>query len=147
MHQTHLVGAVQCRRDLLDDVHRALDVQRSGVQQRLQFLAVDQLHGDEQAAVDFPDVVDRHDVGIVEACRGAGFAAEPLLELGILGEVREQHLQRDGPADGGVMGTPHLAHATATQQLDQLVAAKRRPLHRLTITTIAPSRGRDGSVE
>ena len=79
--------------------------------------------------------MDRHDVGIVETRRGAGFAAEPLLVIRVLGEVRQQHLQRDGSVDGGVVGTPHLAHAAAAQQLDQLIAAKRRALHRLTITS------------
>jgi hypothetical protein len=37
------------------------------------------------------------------------------------------------------MGTPDLAHPAATQQLDQLVAAKRRALHGLTIILFAIS--------
>jgi serine/threonine protein kinase len=37
-----------------------------------------------EAAVDFADVIDRYDVGVVETCCGAGFAAEPLLERRIL---------------------------------------------------------------
>src|ERR1700752_2295379 len=77
--------------------------------------------------------MDRHDVGIVEGRCGPGFAAEPLLVVSVLGEVRQQHLQCDGAIDGGVVGTPHLAHAAMAQQLHQLVAAKRRALHRLTI--------------
>ena len=135
VHQPGLVGVVQRRRDLLDDRHRARRVERSGVEQGLQVDAVDQPHGHVQATVDLADVVDRHDVGIVQACRGAGLAAEPLLEIGVLGEVGEQHLQRHDAVDGGVVGAPHLAHAAAAQQLDQPVAAERRALlHRLTIT-------------
>ena len=90
---------------------------------------------DVQPAVDLADVVDRHDVRIVQPCRGAGFAAEPLLEVGVLGVVGQQHLQRHHPVDLGVVGAPHLAHPAAAKQLDQLVAAKRRPLHRLTISS------------
>ena len=110
--------------------HRALRLERSFVDQRLQVHAVDQPHGDVQAVVDLTDVVDRHDVGIVEAGGGAGLAAEPLLEVGVLGVVGEQHLQRDDAVDGGVVRAPHLAHAATAQQLDQLVAAKRRALLR-----------------
>ena len=96
---------------------------------------LDQPHGHVQPIVDLADVVDRHDVRIVQTCGGAGLAAEPLLELGVLGEVGEQHLQRHDAVDGGVVGAPHLAHAAAAQQLDQPVAAERRTLlHRLTIT-------------
>ncbi len=135
VHQSDLVGAVQCQRDLLDDRHRALRVHRPGVDQCLQVRAVDQPHGHIEPVVDLPDVVDRHDVGIVQPCGRAGFAAEPLLEIGVLGEVGEQHLQRDDAVDGGVVRAPHLAHAASAQQLDQPVAAERRALlHRLTIT-------------
>ena len=133
VHQPCLMRTVQCRRDLLDDVHRAAGVQRPCVQQGLQVHAVDEPHRHVQPAVDLADVVDRHDVGIVQTCRGAGLAAEPLVELGVLGVVRQQHLQRHHPVDLGVVSAPHLAHAAAAQQLDQLVAAKWRPLHRLTI--------------
>ena len=59
--------------------------------------------------------MDRHDVRVVQARGGAGFAAEPLLEFGVLGEVRQQYLQCDGAVDGGVVGAPHLAHSAATQ--------------------------------
>jgi len=98
----------------------------------LQVGAVDQPHGDIEPAIDFADVVDRYDVGIVEACCGAGFAAEPLVEVGVLGEVRKQHLQRDDAVDRAVVGTP--AHPAAAQQLDEPVAAEWRAFHRLTIT-------------
>jgi hypothetical protein len=109
--------------------------QRAVVEHGLQVHAVDQPHGHVKPTVDLPDVVDRHDVRIVKARRCTRLAAEPLLELRVLGEVRQQHLQGHHPVDGGVVGAPHLAHAAAAQQLDQLVAAKWRPLHRLTITS------------
>jgi hypothetical protein len=50
--------------------------------------AIDQPHRHVEPTVDLPDVIDRHHVGIVEACGGAGFAAEPLVELRVLSEVR-----------------------------------------------------------
>ena len=98
---------------------------------------------DSQLNLDHPvwvDVLDGYDVGIIEARCGTGFAAEPLVEIGVLGVVRQQHLQRNCPVDGGVVGTPHLTHPTAAQQLNQLIATKRRALHRLTITAASPAR-------
>jgi hypothetical protein len=46
--------------------------------------AVDEPHGDVEPAVDLADVIDRHDVGVVQASCGAGFAAKPLLKVGVL---------------------------------------------------------------
>ena len=126
MHEPDFVGVVQRRRDLVDDRHRAARLERALVDQRLQVGAVDQPHGDVQPVVDLADVVDRHDVRIVQPCGGPGFAPEPLVEIGVLGVVGEQHLQRHHPVDRGVVGLPHLAHAATTQQLDQRVAAERR---------------------
>ncbi len=135
VHQSGLVGAVQCRGDLFDDVHGAFGWHRAVVEQGLQVVARDQSHGHVQASFDFSDVVDRHDMGVVEACGGACFAAEALVELGVLGVVGQQHLQRHHPVDFGVVRPPHLTHAAAPEQLDQLVSAKWGALHRLTITT------------
>jgi hypothetical protein len=74
---------------------------------------------------------------VVESRCGAGFAAEPRLEVWVLCVVGQQHLQRHHAVDGGVVGLPHLTHPAAAQQLNQLVAAKRRALHRLTINLSA----------
>ena len=124
--------------------HRAFGGRAGRFEQGVQVDAVDQPHGDVEAAVDLADVVDRHDVGVVEARCGAGFAAEPLVEVGVFGEVGEQHLQRHHAVDGGVVGAPHLAHTATAQQLNQLVAAKWRPFHGLTITAHCRVSGRDG---
>jgi hypothetical protein len=124
---------VQRPRDLLDDAHRAVRFEWAIVQQRLKVDAVDQAHGDEEATLDFADVIDRYDMGVAQPCRGAGFAAEPLLEVGVPCVMGQQHLQRHYAIDGGVVGAPHLAHPAAAKQVDQLVTTERRPVHRLTI--------------
>ena len=86
------------------------------------------------AAVDLADVVDWYYVGMIEACGGAGFAPESFVEIGVFGLVGQQRLDRHHAVDGGVVGAPYLAHAAAAQQLNQLVAAEWRPVHRRTIT-------------
>ena len=78
------MGGVQCGGDLLDDVDGAFGSSGPVLEQGVQVDAVDEPHGDVEPAVDLADVVDRDDVGVVEACRGAGFAAEPLSKSGSL---------------------------------------------------------------
>ena len=112
-------------------------LQRTGVEQGVQVGACNQPHGDVEPSVYFADVVDRDDVAVIQAGGGTDLAAEPLLEFGIVGQVREQHLQRHHAVDLAVVGTPDLAHAAAAQQLDQLVTTEWGAFHRLTITSVA----------
>jgi hypothetical protein len=60
-------------------------------------------------------------------CR-SGLPAEPFLIGGVVGKLRRQHLQRDDPFGDGVEGPPHLAHAAATQQIQQPIATERCPV-------------------
>ena len=53
------------------------------------------LHGDEVGAVVLAPVVDADDVGVGEVGRRLGLAAEALDEVGVDGELGEQHLDRD----------------------------------------------------
>ena len=55
-------------------------------------LTVDQPHGHVQAVVDLAEIVDRHDVRLVEPGGRLGLATEPRLILRVVGEVRGQHL-------------------------------------------------------
>jgi hypothetical protein len=65
----------------------------------------------------------------IKACGRACFAAEPLLECLVLGEMREQRLDCHRPIDNGVAGTPYLAHPTPTEQLYEAVPPKRCAIH------------------
>jgi hypothetical protein len=88
VHQPGLVGAMQRRGDLFDDVNCTCGFERPSVEQSLQVGAVDQAHGHIEAAVDLADVVDRHDVRVVQAPCGARLAHKALLEVWILRVVR-----------------------------------------------------------
>ena len=68
-------------------------------------------------------------MGFVQPGRCPRLAAEPLLENLVTAETGGQHLQGDRPIECRVIGPPHLAHATAAQQLQQPVAPKRSALH------------------
>ena len=52
----------------------------------LEGLTADELHGEEMEALVLADAEDRHDVGMVQPRRRAGLAAEPL-EIGGAGQV------------------------------------------------------------
>ena len=129
MHQADPVGGPQRRGDLLNDVDRALGLQRALGDDGLQVSADDQPHVDIQPAFDFAEMVDRHHVGVVEPGGRQRFPTEPLLECRVIGQVCGQHFHRNDTLGLGVVGTPHLAHTAAAQQLDELVAAECRTLH------------------
>ena len=129
MHEPDPMRGVQRRGDLLDDLHRSLGIQWAPGQDVLQVFALDQAHVDIQPAFDLPEVVDRHHVRVVQRRRGEGLASEPLLEHGICGQLRRQHLDRHHPLGRSVERLPDLAHAAAAQQLDQSVPAEWRSLH------------------
>src|SRR5947209_10081254 len=58
------------------------------------------------------------------------FTTKPLLEHLVAGDLGGQNLDRDDPIDDGVVGTPHLAHAASSEQLDQPVVSERTTLQR-----------------
>jgi hypothetical protein len=57
-------------------------------------LAVDELHGIVADFAILAHLVNRHDVGVVQPGRGAGLAAEPLLDHPVAGGLPGQDLQR-----------------------------------------------------
>ena len=63
---------------------------------------------------------------MVEHRGGARLDPEPLDELGVLGELRLEHLDRDAAAQPAVDGLPHLAHAAGGDQPLQAVPARQR---------------------
>ena len=126
MDQSHLVGAVQRRRNLFDHRDRALRAEPFAVLGDVlgQVAALDQPHVDIQLSVDLAVIVDGHHVGVVEACRDACLAPEAFLELGVLGEMRGQHLEGNDPVGAGVVGAEDLSHPASPQHIQQLVMAE-----------------------
>ena len=91
-----------------------------------QRLALEQLHGDEDAPGVLADLVDLADVGMVDAGGGAGLAPQPLAR-GLVRRRRRQRLEGDGPGQPLVAGGVDHAHpAFADLALDRVVADPRR---------------------
>jgi hypothetical protein len=90
-----------------------------------------ELHDHEDAAVVLADVVDRHDVGVRgEAGGGARLALEALARPVVLGQVRGEHLDRDGAAEELVLGFPDAGHPAVRNMADDAVSVGQRDASR-----------------
>ncbi len=124
MDQPASMCGIQCRRDLLDDGYGPARLERTGADEVVQGVATDQAHVDVEVAVDLAPIVDRHDVGLLQSCRRPRLTEEPGAELLVVGKLRAQDLQRDGPALVGVDSLVYLAHAATAEQRGQLILAE-----------------------
>ena len=86
-------------------------------------LALDELHGVEADIPVLAHLVDRHDVGVVQPGRGAGLAAEPLLDHPVAGHLPRQDLQRHAAAQRDLLGLVHDAHAAPADLAEDPVVA------------------------
>ena len=136
------VGGVEGLADLGQQVDRLLGRQRPGRDPLLQVAAVDQAHRDDQLVVLLARVVDRDDVGVIEAGGEARLAQEPLAEALVAAEVAGDHLQRHLAIEGE-MGRPvDDAHPAARDQRVEPVPAESRADCRFPHAAVIPARGR-----
>ena len=93
----------------------------------LQRRTLEVLHDDEGLAVfRLTHVEDVDDARVVDDGRGARLEREALLDVVAIGQVRDEHLDGDAPADGLVGRRIHRAHAAfAEHSVDQVLAGKR----------------------
>ena len=70
------------------------------------------------------DVVERADMGVVQAGDGPGFALEALAAFGVLATIGRQNLDRDGAVEARVVRPVDLAHAARAQGCQDLVGAE-----------------------
>ncbi|EAU66782.1 hypothetical protein STIAU_1016 [Stigmatella aurantiaca DW4/3-1] len=89
--------------------------------------AEDVLHGDEVALADLPQIMDLHDVGVVELGGEPGLVEEHLHEAGVLGQMRADALDDDGrlqPLPIHLVGQEDLRHPPNRDAVDELVLAE-----------------------
>jgi hypothetical protein len=92
------VGGVQGGGDLSADRDGACRLELAlRSQQRLEVCAVDVAHDEVELPVDLACVVDRHHVRVLERRRRLGLGEEAGPEALVLGELRDDQLQGDGP--------------------------------------------------
>jgi hypothetical protein len=94
---------------------RASSIGRSLAQAGFEAFAFEILHHQKLDCALAADVVQRADVGMVQAGDGASFA------LKALGEVTCADLDGDGAIQAGVPRAKNLAHPACTQRSDDLI--------------------------
>ena len=91
-------------------------------EERFERLAFHELHHEHGLTAILEHVVEPHDVRVLEARERGGLALEALAKLGIVGDPRVEHLERDDAAQPLVVGTPDDAHATTAELLDGAIS-------------------------
>ena len=94
---------------------------RPGPQARLERVALDVFHHQVGLPVFLGEVVDRHDVGVLETGDGFGLALESLLEVRVLQKDRMQNLDGDIAIEGGVIRLVDRRHTALAELLDDPV--------------------------
>ena len=93
------------------DLEDPLDRQPALGNERVERLALDQLHREEVDAVRFLDRVDGDDARVIEGGERLGLAPEALQPLRARGHRGGQHLERHVAPELRVGGAVHLAHS------------------------------------
>ena len=76
----------------------------------------DILHDDEEHAVDFAEIVNADEIGVVQAGHRLGFGFEAGAERGVVTEFLRQDLDGDGAVERFLDGTVNRAHAAGGDQ-------------------------------
>ncbi len=121
------VRVAQAAAQLLDDVDGDVDREghallRAAVPHRAQVLALDEVHGQEQLAVDLAGVEHRDEVAVAELDHDLGLVAEARDVLGV-GQVREHGLDDQQLLQAVIPGHGHVerTHATLRERREQMV--------------------------
>ena len=108
--------------DVDDDVE-LVDEWESDVSGRevLEVLTLDELHRDEQVAVDFAEVVDRDDVRVLERSSGLGLAEEPPSEVVVASDRVAHHFDGNGAIEDRIGCAIDDTHRALADLLDDSV--------------------------
>jgi len=121
MHHALAMSLVQRVSDLDGMLQGLVERQGALLQSIGERVSFDVLHDHEIHAILAADVVERADVGMVQAGDGPGFTLETLLELGVVGEVRRRDLDGDRSVEAGVFGLVDLTHPPGPEWSQDLV--------------------------
>jgi hypothetical protein len=116
------------RREALGDLDRVVDRlargKRAARQPRAQGLAFEQLRDDVGSAIVRPEIVDRGDVGVVQAAGGLRLLLEAPQPVRVVGEGGRQDLDRDVALQALVARAIDLPHATGADDSHDLVRSE-----------------------
>ena len=123
MHDPRGVGDRQTIGDLAGDLDHASGLQSLQLERAVERLPRHQFHHDVGPAVEFPDVVDRDDVRVVEQGRQPGLALQALRRGAVGGQFVGDELDGNGTVQARVARLIHLSHAAGPERTDDLIHA------------------------
>ena len=125
VHDAGLVSVCQPRQHLHQDVDLLLHAHRRHLPHRLlEVVALEQLHRHVRRAIGVvTEVEDVHHVRVLHPRDGLRLAVETLLQLLIVGDRGDHHLERDLALEHLVLGQVHLTHGALAENPDDLVLA------------------------
>jgi hypothetical protein len=125
--QPNGVRGIERRRDLADEPDRNLHrKQPLTVDQRGKVDSVDELHRHVEPPLMLAGLQDRHHVGVLEGGRRHGFAVKARAELGIVGQVGSNDLERHTRPALTCLCPVHDAHAAAAKHALDAVSTYNR---------------------
>ena len=124
VHDPLRVGGGERVRHLRAERQQALRRQRRPAEQGAEARPLDELHHDVVVRRRRPEVVDRHDVGVVEGGGRLRLELQPGHAPGIGGPLLRQGLQGDVALQAGVPRAVDLAHAPRPDGVEDLVGSQ-----------------------
>jgi hypothetical protein len=121
MHEALGVGEIEPARDVAGDVERLGDRQ-SGLDTLAQRATGNELRGEVVHRAVRADVEHRHQVRMTELGRDPAFLEEAVGELGVRGQRRRHHLERDFAIERFLHGEEHRRHAAFSDRPQDAVA-------------------------
>jgi hypothetical protein len=123
MDDARAVGRRQHAAELTADLDDVADREPPApAQPSAERFAVEQLHDQERAAVVKADVVDADDAGVLDLARRDRLGEEPFDLRRVGRRLEREQLDRDARLAQGLLGRPHLPHASATDPSDDAEA-------------------------
>src|SRR6266852_1278958 len=111
-----------------------------GPESLLEGVAPYERHDEEADPLPCVEVIDAHDVGVVERRAESRLAAEPLVAYRARRDVGGEHLHRHDVTERAVAGAEHRAHAADTGEAQYLVTVADGALHGLEVWCLHESR-------
>jgi len=140
MHKSLRMGEFQSITYLPDDIERLGQGQWTSLDQLMEIRAIHMFHHEiERSSAGFPEVMDRHNVRMIQPGKGLGFASETFGRRGIATQLGRKDFQCHLPVQRYLPRLIDGTHAAATEHADfreagehilDLGIIRRRPLDR-----------------
>ena len=111
-------------------IQQGADGERPPADATIEWIALEQLHGDELGALVLVDLVDRTDARMVQRRRGSSLAHEALDHLSVVGAIRREELERHVARELEVFGLVDDAHAAGAERSNNSIMRNSRADHR-----------------